>query len=193
MLTLVISEIFSRVAASRISTYRDPDTRTFLETYGQTRARGFRQAGTGKETLAQRGNLHHQPSTINFLHAGPVSAQRPHCSKPVILPITANEKAYILSSAAVHALDRVFAARRRRNRMSIDLTSLAERLERDEALRLKYLCPLQSADEENVRYEERIGDLLDVAVETDRLFVRYNSQVIWIKPEEVIGLIEESL
>ena len=77
--------------------------------------------------------------------------------------------------------------------MVIDLTALAERLERDEALLLKYLCPLQTANGTSMRYEERVGDLLDVAVETDRLFVRCNSQVIWIKPEEVIDLIEDNL
>jgi len=32
----------------RFPIYRDPDTQTFLETYGQTRVRGL-------ETLAQRG------------------------------------------------------------------------------------------------------------------------------------------
>ena len=77
--------------------------------------------------------------------------------------------------------------------MSIDLLELAKRLEREEALQLRYLCPLRSRNGEAVSYEERVGQLLDVALDTDKLFVRCNSQVIWIKPEEVIDLIEENL
>jgi len=75
--------------------------------------------------------------------------------------------------------------------MSIDLLELAKRLEREEALKLKYLCPIRSRNGEGVRYEERVGQLLDVALDTDKLFVRCNSKVIWITAEEVLSLIDD--
>ena len=72
----------------------------------------------------------------------------------------------------------------------MDLDDLADRLERNEVLHLRYLCPLRSSNGGDVRCEERVGELLDVEVETGRLFVRCNGVVIWIKPEEAIALIE---
>ena len=75
--------------------------------------------------------------------------------------------------------------------MSIDLMELAKRLEREEALKLKYRCPFRTRNGKGVRYEERVGQLLDVELDTDKLFVRCNSQVIWIKAEEVLSLIDD--
>ena len=75
---------------------------------------------------------------------------------------------------------------------SMDLGEIARRLDRDEVLHLKYLCPLRSNNGGGQKYEERVGQLLDVEVATEKLFVRCKSQVIWITPDEAIGLVEES-
>ena len=72
----------------------------------------------------------------------------------------------------------------------MDLADIARKLDREEALRVKYLCPIRSKSGEGINYEERVGELLDVSVETRKLFVRCNSEIIWIKPEEAIALLD---
>jgi len=74
----------------------------------------------------------------------------------------------------------------------MDLAEMARRLEREEVLQLKYLCPVRSTNDGVIEYEERIGRLLDISVDAKKLFVRCASQVIWIKPEEVVALVEEA-
>ncbi len=72
----------------------------------------------------------------------------------------------------------------------MDLVDLARRLDQEERLQIKYLCPLRAVNGEGIKYEERVGELLDVSLEANTLFVRSNSEVIWIKPEEAIALLD---
>lgn len=73
----------------------------------------------------------------------------------------------------------------------MDLEDLARRLDREEVLHLRYRCPLRSPNGEGQRYEEREGLLLDVAPELGRLFVRCESEVIWITDDEAIAVLED--
>ena len=70
----------------------------------------------------------------------------------------------------------------------VDLLRIAERLDSDERLRLKYRFPVRAADGQ-VDYEVREGRLLDVAEEAKLLYVSHNGEVIWVKVEEVIEIV----
>jgi len=69
----------------------------------------------------------------------------------------------------------------------MDLSNVAARLDADERLKLTYRFPVSSGTG-TVRYEVRTAKLLDVAVESSRLYVNHDDEVIWIKLDEVIEL-----
>ena len=72
----------------------------------------------------------------------------------------------------------------------VDLFRIAERLDSDEKLRLKYRFPVRAADGQ-VDYEVREGKLLDVSEEAKMLYVLHNGEVIWVKLEEVIDIVAD--
>ena len=72
----------------------------------------------------------------------------------------------------------------------IDLFDLAARLEADGKLRLKYRFPVSSAQGE-VGYETREGKLLDVAEDAKLLYVSHRGEVLWVKLEEAIEVVED--
>lgn len=67
----------------------------------------------------------------------------------------------------------------------MDLADVAARLDADEKLKLTYRFPVSSGNG-NVNYEVRTAKLLDVAVESNLLYVNHDDEVIWIKLDEVI-------
>ena len=69
----------------------------------------------------------------------------------------------------------------------MDLTEVAARLDADEKLAVKYRFPVSSANG-TVEYQTREGNVLDVAEESQRLYVSHNGDVIWIKADEVVSI-----
>lgn len=69
----------------------------------------------------------------------------------------------------------------------MDLSEVAARLDADEKLSVKYKFPVSSGNG-NVEYQTHEGNLLDVAEETQRLYVSHNGDVIWIKFDEVVEI-----
>jgi hypothetical protein len=69
----------------------------------------------------------------------------------------------------------------------VDLAEVAARLDADEKLAVTYRFPVSSATGE-VEYQTRQGNVLDVAEESQRLYVSHNGDVIWIKAEEVVSI-----
>lgn len=72
----------------------------------------------------------------------------------------------------------------------LNLSEIAARLDADEKLKLKYRFPVSTGNG-NVRYEIRTAKLLDVAVESNVLYVSHENEVIWIKLEEAIEVTED--
>ncbi len=72
----------------------------------------------------------------------------------------------------------------------LDLSEIAEKLDKDEKIKITYRFPVRSADGQ-VTYETRSGRLLDVAEEAKLLYVSYQGQVIWIKQEEAIDVCKD--
>ena len=72
----------------------------------------------------------------------------------------------------------------------MDLFDLATRLDADERLKLTYRFPVSSGNGA-VRYEVRTARLLDVAAESDLLYVNHDDEVIWIKVDEAIEVVSE--
>lgn len=77
----------------------------------------------------------------------------------------------------------------------VDLVDIAQRLDADEKLKVTYRLPLSSSALNSSRgqhadkeYEVRTGRLLDVAEEAKLLYVAYESDVIWIKVDEVLEI-----
>ena len=73
----------------------------------------------------------------------------------------------------------------------VDLSDIAARIDADEKLKLTYRFPVSSGSG-SVKYETRTARLLDVAEESDLLYVRHEGEVIWIKVDEVLELLPES-
>jgi hypothetical protein len=69
----------------------------------------------------------------------------------------------------------------------VDLTEVAARLDADEKLAVKYRFPVSSGNG-HVDYHIREGNVLDVAEESQRLYVSHNGDVIWINADEVIAI-----
>lgn len=72
----------------------------------------------------------------------------------------------------------------------MDLISIASRLDADEKFRLTYKFPVRSADGK-VEYETRVGKLLDIAEDTNVLYVAHAGEVIWVKADEAIEITPE--
>lgn len=72
----------------------------------------------------------------------------------------------------------------------IDLYDIAARLEADEKLKLTYRFPV-STGKGSVMYETRTANLLDVAEESNLLYVRHEGEVIWIKVDEAIEVLSD--
>lgn len=72
----------------------------------------------------------------------------------------------------------------------MDLSNVAARLDADEKLKLTYRFPVSSGDG-TVKYEVRTAKLLDVAVESNLLYVNHEDEVIWVKLDEAIEVITE--
>lgn len=72
----------------------------------------------------------------------------------------------------------------------MDLYDLAARLDSDERLKLTYRFPVNSGSG-TVKYEVRTAKLLDVAAESDLLYVNHDDEVIWIKVDEAIDVQSE--
>lgn len=72
----------------------------------------------------------------------------------------------------------------------IDLSDVATRLDADERLRLTYRFPVSSGNG-TVKYEVCTAKLLDVAVESNLLYVNHDDEVIWIKLEEAVEVVCE--
>ncbi|MFQ3548234.1 MAG: hypothetical protein SNJ70_00610 [Armatimonadota bacterium] len=72
----------------------------------------------------------------------------------------------------------------------IDLKKIATKLEDEEKLILKYKFPITDA-KGNVVIEEREDRLLDVAEDAGILYVSHKNEVLWVKLDEVIEVIEE--
>lgn len=73
----------------------------------------------------------------------------------------------------------------------IDLSDIAARLDADEKLKLTYRFPVSSGSG-SVTYETRTARLLDVAEESEMLYVRHEGEVIWVKVDEVLEVLPES-
>lgn len=69
----------------------------------------------------------------------------------------------------------------------MDLANVAARLDADENLKLTYRFPVSSSTG-TVKYEVRTAKLLDVAVDSDLLYVNHEDEVIWIKLDEAIEI-----
>lgn len=72
----------------------------------------------------------------------------------------------------------------------IDLSTVAARLDADERLKLTYRFPV-SASNGTVRQEVRTAKLLDVALESNILYVNHEDEVIWVKLDEAIEIVPE--
>ncbi len=72
----------------------------------------------------------------------------------------------------------------------MDLANVAARLDADEKLKLTYRFPV-SASNGTVKYEVRTAKLLDVAVDSDLLYVNHDDEVIWIKLDEAIEVVAD--
>ena len=73
----------------------------------------------------------------------------------------------------------------------MDLFDIAARLDADEKLQLTYRFPVRSADGA-VMHETRVGKLLDVAVESQRLYVNHDGQVVWVRLDEAVEVTPET-
>lgn len=67
----------------------------------------------------------------------------------------------------------------------MDLANVAAMLDADERLKLTYRFPVSSGNG-SVNYEVRTAKLLDVAIESNLLYVNHEDEVIWIKLDEAI-------
>lgn len=72
----------------------------------------------------------------------------------------------------------------------MDLTDVAARLDAEERLKLTYRFPVSLGDG-TVRYEMRTAKLLDVAVESNLLYVNHDDEVIWVKMDEAVDISPE--
>lgn len=72
----------------------------------------------------------------------------------------------------------------------MDLISIAARLDADEKFKLTYRFPIRSANGE-VKYETRVGKLLDIAEDANVLYVAHAGEVIWVKADEAIEITPE--
>ena len=73
----------------------------------------------------------------------------------------------------------------------IDLSDIAARLDAEERLKLTYRFPVSSG-RGAVRYETRTARLLDVAEESNLLYVRHEGEVIWVKLDEAMEVLPDS-
>jgi hypothetical protein len=72
----------------------------------------------------------------------------------------------------------------------IDLSDIAARLDAEENLKLTYRFPVSSGGG-TVRYETRTARLLDVAEESNLLYVRHEGEVIWVKLDEALEILPD--
>ena len=72
----------------------------------------------------------------------------------------------------------------------IDLSDIAARLDADEKLKLTYRFPVSSGGG-SFSYEIRTAPLLDVAPESNLLYVRYEGEVVWVNVEEALEVSPE--
>lgn len=71
----------------------------------------------------------------------------------------------------------------------LNLADIAEKLDSEEKLMLKYRFPVRSTGG-GVEYETRVGKLLDVAEEAQLVYVSHEGSIIWVKLDEVIEIEE---
>lgn len=73
----------------------------------------------------------------------------------------------------------------------MDLESIAQRLDSNEKLRIKYRLPVRGNDGATT-WEERVDKLLDVDVGRRMFYVALEGDsVIWVKLEEAIEITED--
>ncbi len=72
----------------------------------------------------------------------------------------------------------------------MDLADVAARLDADEKLKLTYRIPVSTGNGA-VKYEVRTAKLLDVAVDSNLLYVNHDDEVIWVKLDEAIEVVPE--
>ena len=74
----------------------------------------------------------------------------------------------------------------------MDLLSIAERLDAEEKLKLKYNCLVRAGSGQEHTQCVRIDKLLDVEPENDILFVSFDDRdVIWVRSEEAIEVLPD--
>ncbi|MEN6520654.1 MAG: hypothetical protein ABFD46_05820 [Armatimonadota bacterium] len=67
----------------------------------------------------------------------------------------------------------------------MDLRKIATRLDNEEKMWLKYRAPIGSGGKNEIRKDR----LLDVAEESDVLYVDRDGQPVWVRVDEVIEII----
>ena len=73
----------------------------------------------------------------------------------------------------------------------VDLAELAERLDAEERLKVRYKFPKRSPHGDGVTWCERVGKLLDVEEEGRLLFIAQDNSVVWIKTDEAIEILPD--
>lgn len=73
----------------------------------------------------------------------------------------------------------------------MDLESVAQRLDANEKLKIRYRVPVKAADGSQV-LEERVDKLLDVDLDRKMLYVAFKGEaVIWVNRDEAIEIVSE--
>ncbi len=73
----------------------------------------------------------------------------------------------------------------------MEIESIAQRLDSNEKLKVKYRLPVKGEDG-SVVWQERSDKLLDVDIERKMLYVAFQgNSVIWVKAEEVVAVLED--
>jgi hypothetical protein len=74
----------------------------------------------------------------------------------------------------------------------MDLLKIAEQLDAEEKLKLKYKCFVKGGDAESQSQVVRVDKLLDVEPEQGVLFVSFGDRdVIWIRVQEAIEVLPD--